>query len=181
MCEDIRQSQANWEPEKEREWGRERSSTFFGDLHLILCPARRLSSFNRACSDTHRQSQWRRTQAALHDTAHLAPSLSICLYLGAAETSIPLKNFPPSGSLSVLNSFLFFAQFIACPPWCSLDSTRQSHLSLTPVSLVSLSLSRCLSESAVSWSQADSGGVQKHHPSGSKTNTHTHSLTHPYH
>ncbi len=42
--------------------------------------------------------------------------------------------------------------------------------------LPSLFLARSLGESPVSWSQADSGGVQKHHPSGSKTSTHT--LTH---
>jgi len=83
---------------------REMSSTFFGDLHLILCPARRLSSFNRACSDTHRQSQWRRTQAALHDTAHLGPSLSICSYLR-----------PPPPSRTSLSRALCLSSTAFCP------------------------------------------------------------------
>ncbi len=103
------------------------------------------------------------------------PPFSNGLHSGAAETSTLLKTFPPSHSLSLSQSSTAF-----CPLPRLLLSFPGAYWTqlgrLTALFLLPLFLARSLGESPVSWSQADSGGVQKHHPSGSKTSTHT--LTH---
>lgn len=116
-CASMKMRSGRAEAEKERvgvggvrEMKLKSSSTFFGDLHLLLRPARRLSSFNRACSDTHsQQRQW----AELQHTTHLAPSLSPDLH-PSSRPSLP-PSLPPSVSrslsLPVLNCFLSFALF----------------------------------------------------------------------
>ncbi len=117
------------------------------------------------------------SSATRHGASHTLPSLSV--YTRALQRPPPssIPSLPPNHSLSLSLSQSSTA-FCPLPRLLlSLPGAYWTQLGrLTALFLLPLFLARSLGESPVSWSQADSGGVQKHHPSGSKTSTHT--LTH---
>ncbi len=118
------------------------------------------------------------SSATRHGASHTLPSLSV--YTRALQRPPPssIPSLPPTHSLSLSQSSTAFCPlppFIAFPPWCLLDSTRQAHRSLSPASL-SRSVSRRESSQLISsrqWRSAEAPPfwVEDQH-------THSHSLTH---
>ncbi len=139
VCEKKRSDRANWEPEKERgggeRWSKSQAVPFLA-ISISSSVQRDVSPASTVPVATHTPSVSMRKNS-LHDTAHLRPSLLYRFTLGRCRDLHPpqdLPSLPQSLSLSVLNRFLSFTPFIAFPPWCLLDSTRQAHRSLSPAS-----------------------------------------------